>query len=93
MMKQISMTCLVDMPEDLFEQSAMALKVKPAWEAFLTALKESKVPHSVKLDVIVLDGPRKRTGKLAATPKVVLPVAGGLPSDDEPVRMYAKDEP
>lgn len=79
------MTCLVDMPDDLFEQAAVSLKVKPAWESFLAALKKSDVPHSVKLDVITLDGPRKRTGRIAPTPRVVLPVAEDLIAvDDQP---------
>lgn len=69
------MACLVSIPDDLFEQSMVALKVKPAWDAFLAALKEAKVDYSAKIDVLVLDGPRKRTGKMAPTKPVVLPVA------------------
>lgn len=74
-MKQINMTCLVDMPDDLFEQASVSLKVKPAWEAFLAALQKSGVGHSVKLDVIVADSPRAKRGTKAPTKPVVLPVA------------------
>lgn len=87
-MKQINMTCLVDMPEDLFEASALAVKVKPAWEALLSALKEAKVPCSTKIDVIVLDGPRKRSGKAAPNKPQVLPVADPPSGDDYDVRPF-----
>lgn len=74
-MKQINMTCLVDLPDNLFEEADMTLKVRPAWEAFLSSLRGTGVEYSVKLDIVTLDSPRKRSGKIAPTPRVTLPVA------------------
>lgn len=80
-MKQINMTCLVDMPENLFEQSDVALKVKPAWDAFLKAIEAAGVNYSVNLDVMVAEGPRKRSGKPAPKQPNVLPVAEDTAGD------------
>lgn len=74
-MKQILMTCMVDMPDDLFEGAAVSLKVKPAWESLLAALADAKVECSTKLDVIVLDQPRKKRGGPVKSPPAVLPIA------------------
>ena len=76
-MKQINMTCLVNMPDDLFAAAAISLKVKPAWEGFLLAMNQAGVDFSVKLDTVTVVVPvpvARRRKEKADTPRY-LPIA------------------
>jgi hypothetical protein len=47
-MKQLHLSVMLDVPDDLFKSAEALMTIKPAWETFLSALQNSS--SSVKFD-------------------------------------------
>jgi hypothetical protein len=71
-MKQLLFSCVVDTPDDLFQSAEIALKIKPAWDDFVKALKAAKVGADAKVEQVTTPTPRKpRTLRKTAAGAVV----------------------
>lgn len=67
MSRQLYLTCMIDLPDDLFEGAAVTQLAKPAWGTFLATLKEdSSLKFDAKAEIVETRAARK---KIAAVPK------------------------
>lgn len=50
MSRQICLSCIIDMPDDLFEAATATATLQAPWKAMLDALKASNVKHTARLE-------------------------------------------
>lgn len=67
MSRQFILECLVDLPDDAFEQSAIIAKVQEPWAALVASLSSSRITANLRSE-IVDRRPRKATIKAVTSP-------------------------
>lgn len=65
---KLSLSCLVDLPDDFFERSKAAVHVKAPWDSFVESLNNSGVQYEAKLEELngataPSDAPKKKRGR------------------------------
>ena len=75
-MKQLSLSCLVDLPDDVFAAAELTAKLREPWQQMLAELKQREVKHVHACEQIETRA-KPEPGKRGRKPRVVPPAPAG----------------